>query len=98
MPDGRSARLLEGAVSSARGRGLDQPGSSQKGEHQTDNCADELLPAESNSTTREVELIGKDGANREEDPHDQHERGQNADGGRRGSLRFHGFTYATPEA
>ena len=70
----RNAGLLEGAVRPTRGWGLNQPRSAEQGKHETDDRANELLPAKSHAATSEVQLISKDGADRKENPHDQHER------------------------
>jgi hypothetical protein len=94
----RIVGLLERAISAARGGWLNQPGATQERQDQADDGADELLPAEADAAARQVELISEDRANREEDAHDQHESGQDADCGGGSTLRSHGFTCAAPEA
>lgn len=94
----RIAELLEGAVRPARRWGLNKPRPAQQRQHQPNNGPNELLPTEAYAATSEMQLIGEDGADREQNPHDQHEGGQDADSGRRCGLRSHGITCATPEA
>src|SRR5215216_7848685 len=90
IPDDRTLESLQRAVDPTRGRWLDEPGAAEQGENQPDDDTDELLPAESDATAGQVDLVGEERANRQQGADHQQDGGQDAHCGSYTGLWFHG--------